>query len=184
MVRFPLRLLSHMASRSYATEYARIQLLFVQGWLKSVYPPNRLMTWTWKCRSPSTSLNQCIMQVCKGVLLFPSQPMLDDGDSMLRWGAVLDPHQTQGLWTFIETPFHINMLELREICQACMAFLPRTQGLFVQIMIDNMTIMFYVNTQRGAWSLLLCQEAVHLWNWCIHHQVTPVGLHQPGLKIL
>lgn len=49
----------------------------------------------------------------------------------------------------------------------CKHSLPCIRGQLVQVLLDIMTVVHYINKQGGAQSLQLCAEAIPVWNWCI-----------------
>lgn len=62
-------------------------------------------------------------------------------------GAHLDHLQIQGTWFLDDMGLYMNILELRVIILACIAFLPVLQNSMVQIFRDNMTAIRYTNKQ-------------------------------------
>ncbi|XP_065275732.1 epoxide hydrolase 3 [Emys orbicularis] len=45
---------------------------------------------------------------------------------------------------------------------------------------DNMAAMFYISKQGRARSSTVCQEAIHLWNFCVKHAIHLEDSHLPG----
>lgn len=72
------------------------------------------------------------------------------------------------MWTPWEARLHTHILELRAVCLACKVFLAVIHSLHIQLMSDHPGL----HEQGEVRSLLLCLEAVRLWNWCIRHKVT------------
>lgn len=99
--------------------------------------------------------------------------------SLLSWGAHLQTHTVQGKWSQWESTLHINFLELRAVCNACLHFLPITRQKTVRIMMDSIACMFYINRWEEQ-SQSLCAEALKLWNWCIQHGINISTAYLPG----
>lgn len=100
--------------------------------------------------------------------------------SIIGWGTHMGSHAKQGIGTPWEVRMPIHLLELKAICLACNAFLPVTRFCHIQSMTETMMIVFYINKQGRAQSLLLCTEAVSLWKWYIRNHVTFSAIHLPG----
>lgn len=110
-------------------------------------------------------------------------PLKDTGDRCVqdRLGCSL------GLWiqrtqSWEESQLHINMLELRAIYLACWAFLPFIEGITIQILMDNTTVMLYINNRDDLACPYLCHKVIYLWDWCILQLLNLVALHLPGTK--
>lgn len=91
-------------------------------------------------------------------------------------------HAIQGQWSPTETQLHINLLELRAVCNVCLHFLPQIINKTVGVRTSNITCIFYINWQGGARSQSLCIEAMRLWNWCISHNITVSASYCPGCQ--
>lgn len=76
----------------------------------------------------------------------------------------------------------LNVLELRALQSACVAFLSVLWDPLVQILMDNMFAVHYVKRHGGSESSPLCQNAIGLWTWCHHHGLTPLALYLPGMS--
>ena len=85
------------------------------------------------------------------------------------WGAHLDTAQASGVWSAEETSLHINHLELLAVYNALIAFRNHLNGMTIQLMSDNSTVVSYLVKQGGTVSvplylltrkiLLLAQDA-------------------------
>ena len=65
----------------------------------------------------------------------------------MGWGAHLLLHQTHGVWSAI--PRHINLLEFQAVFLAQQAFLLHVQNQHLISMMDNTTVVAYINKQGG-----------------------------------
>lgn len=54
---------------------------------------------------------------------------------------------------------------------ALTAFLLSLKGHRVQMIMDNIATMYYINKQGGATLVTLYTQALTLWPWCIHHHI-------------
>lgn len=101
---------------------------------------------------------------CVGVPFLQLAPtmILTTDASLICWGAHLHTHTVQGRWSLTEFTLHINLLELQEVCNACLYFLPLITHCTIRVMTDNSACMFYINRQGRARSHLLCLEALKL----------------------
>ncbi|XP_065406172.1 uncharacterized protein LOC122174245 [Chrysemys picta bellii] len=187
-VRSCLTLLGHMASCTYVTRHARLRLRPLQTWVSSIYCPHRdsLNMVVTVPNSVLTSLTWWLDHnvVCEGMPFHAPQPSLHlvTDASSLGWGAHLNEHHTQGLWTAPQLALHINVRELMVVRLACQAFLNLLRGRCVLVLIDNTTAMFYIKKQGGARSSILCQEAIRLWDFCIAHSIHLTASFLPGVQ--
>lgn len=151
--------------------------------------PHRLVTLTPRVlESLPWWLN--LQAVCVGMPFSMPQPSLSPvTDASARgWGAHLDKLRTQGLWSQVELPLHINVRELWTVRLSCSTFQTHLQGSCVSVLKDNTTAVFYINRQGGARSSPVCQEALKLctqYSWrpptsmatsaLVHHAAGPVS---------
>ena len=69
--------------------------------------------------------------------------------------------QVQGLWTTRQLPWHINLKEL-EAARLSLHELMR-EGDMVQLYMDSLVAVAFVNRQGGTRSRILCASALSLW---------------------
>ena len=50
----------------------------------------------------------------------------------------------------------------------------------VQLRVDNITTVSYVNYKGGTTSLKLCKLAITMWTWCTSQNITFTAEHLPG----
>lgn len=96
------------------------------------------------------------------------------------WGAHLDLHEAQGVWTQEESLLHINFLELEAVRRALLEFrlLIRDQDVLVHG--DNTTCLAYLRHQGGTNSRSLSLLAEEILLWCQTNQVRMSVQFVPG----
>ena len=82
------------------------------------------------------------------------------------WGAHLDGHSVQGVWTTDEASLHINVLEMRAVRLALEEF-GVAEGANILVASDNATVVAYVNTEGGTRSHQLWLATVPLLHLAI-----------------
>ena len=60
------------------------------------------------------------------------------------------------------------------------AFQPLLLGSVVQVVTNNMTMMYYINKQGGNHAVGLLLLSVHFWEWCLEDRIFPVAIHLAG----
>ena len=85
----------------------------------------------------------------------------------MGWGATLSTSTTQGLWTFHEAQFHINILELLAINFGLRALLDDSHDTHIQIQSDNTTAIAYITEMGGCHSQECDSVARDIWEWAI-----------------
>ncbi|XP_060546629.1 uncharacterized protein LOC132711500 [Pantherophis guttatus] len=110
----------------------------------------------------------------------PHRSVLTTDASLSGWGAHLDSHMVQGLWTEAEKDSSINFLELRAIFLALRHFLPLLQGKHVLVLTDNVSAKAHVNRQGGTRSRSLFHESLQLGLWAETHLASLTASHISG----
>ena len=100
--------------------------------------------------------------------------------SNTRWGARQGKLQTGGRWSQTETAHHINYLELLVAFLALQCFAKHSNRITVQIKLDNVTAVTYINKLGGAHSQPLYQLTLTIWEWCVQRYVYLVAEYRPG----
>ncbi|XP_050821605.1 uncharacterized protein LOC127057031 [Gopherus flavomarginatus] len=72
--------------------------------------------------------------------------------------------------------------KMRAVRLACQGFLQQLRGRGVSVFTANTTAMCYINNLGGTWSSPFCQEAIHLWDFCIAHSINLVASFLPGVR--
>lgn len=84
---------------------------------------------------------------------------------------------------FVDYPeARLRTFEFHAVFRASQQFFPHVWGKTVEMLTDNITVVFYVNKQGGAWSDNLCREVIKLWNFCIQRSVTLSQLFVSGAE--
>ena len=96
------------------------------------------------------------------------------------WGAHLDDHTARGTWSFPESKFHINHLELKAVFLALKEFRTLVCNKTVLIATDNTTVVAYINKEGGMKLGSLCALLWRILSWCTRQQVTLRARHIPG----
>lgn len=131
------------------------------GWPCSLSPAGMSWTeWSWCQATSLSSLDwwldpKSVRQVVPFVTPSPSLTLVSDA-SDLGWGAHLDELNTQGCWLYSDLGLHMNVMELKAVCQAFQSFLFHLKGRVVQVLMDNTAAVYYINKQVGARSSGLC----------------------------
>ncbi len=108
--------------------------------------------------------------------------MVIQSDASLQgWGAVSQGRRIQGRWSFKESAWHINCLELKAATLAIQTFLNGQQNLQVHLQLDNTLAVAYINHKGGTHSPQLMRLTSILWGWCLDHQIQVLATHLPGV---
>ncbi|XP_014353257.1 uncharacterized protein LOC106706602 [Latimeria chalumnae] len=113
-------------------------------------------------------------EVFSELVVLSNQPSLGgksgSGSLDLHYNRCQSPRlggsKAQGLWFPREQRFPINILEMRAVFRALLAFKLQIQGLSVKIQTDNIT-MSYIIKQGGTKSPLMLKEAVQVLHWAV-----------------
>jgi len=74
---------------------------------------------------------------------------------------------TGGRWLHVESSHHINYLELLAAFLALQSFAKLCHDMTIQMKMDNVTAVKYINKLGGTHSSLLCQLALTIWEWSL-----------------
>lgn len=96
------------------------------------------------------------------------------------WGAALGNQEIGVRWTDVETPNHINILELQAAFFALKAFCHTTNNTHVQLQIDNTTAVAYITNMGGSKSTQLNNLVKEMWTWCINKNIWLSAGHIAG----
>ena len=116
-----------------------------------------------------------------GKLIFPDchETILSDA-SLKGWGAFSAGQGTHGPWSVEDRGRHINELELIAAFNALKAFLGKETNIAVNIFLDNMTAVAYINKGGGSRSRTLTQIASELLSWCEARSISIQASFIPG----
>ena len=157
-----------------------IQLFFLDMWRPSTGSPQDLILIPQSLR-PKIAWWSVEMNLMKGVPLEspPVEIRLFTDASTKGWGAHLDGQNVQGSWTVQESALHINLLEMRAVKQALVAFqIPVNSSILIST--DNSTVVSYINHQGGTRSKSLWIETIPLFHLAISKNWTICARHIPG----
>ncbi len=117
-----------------------------------------------------------------GKRFFPKLPDLEiyTDASLTGWGAVCNGVTTNGSWTLSDSRRHINELELIGALFAIQAFVGRSSGIAVRLVLDNATAVAYINHGGGTRSLALTTIAKDLVAWCEKQEIAVEAVHIAG----
>ena len=59
-------------------------------------------------------------------------------------------------------------------------FAKHCQGITIQLKLDTVTAVTYINKLGGTHSHTLCQLAITIWEWCIQRNILLLAEHLPG----
>ena len=96
------------------------------------------------------------------------------------WGAHLLDQSASGLWSYQETSLHINILEMKALFLALLAFQDTTTDQRVTAMCDNSSVVAYVSKQGGTVSDSLCELTGQLLRWTEADKVLLEARYLPG----
>lgn len=153
-----LQLTGHMAATTYVVHRARLHFSCLQHWIVSVYTPTRHHIH--KRVTPPSAVTISLRwwteprNLLAGVPFHHPQPSacITTDASLTGWGAHMNGMSVQGRWSPRETTFHISILELRAVFNACKHFQVPIRDTTVRILTDNISMMYYINCQGGTGS--------------------------------
>ena len=88
--------------------------------------------------------------------------------------------QTGRRWSLTKSSHHINYLKLLAAFLALQCFAKHSSRIAVQMRLDNVKAVTYINKFGVTHSQALCQLALMIWDCCIQRDVFLVAEHLPG----
>src|SRR6185437_7218412 len=85
-----------------------------------------------------------------------------------------------GHWNHHESKLHINLLEMKAIYFALLAFRDISNH-SILVRTDNTTCVAYINHQGGTTSPILSKDAETLWELCLNRNIHLRAEHVPGI---
>ena len=101
--------------------------------------------------------------------------------SGVGWGACCNTRNTGGLWSLTETTHHINYLETLAAFVALKCFTNELRNAHVQLQIDNMTAVYYINNMGVIHSPVINLLSRNVWEWCIARNLMLSAIHVSGI---
>ena len=98
---------------------------------------------------------------------------IESDASNMGLGVQQGEQLTGGRWSQEEASHHINYWELLAAFLALQCFA-------IQMKLDNVTAVTYINKLGGIHSLPLYQLAVTIWEWCNQRNIFLLAEHLPG----
>lgn len=97
------------------------------------------------------------------------------------WGATLGSVRTGGLFSFEESNYHINILELKAVLFSLKALCSDMQTVHIKVLSDNSTTVHTINNM-GSCKSMQCNLVVHeIWDWAIQRDIWLTVSHIPGV---
>jgi len=96
------------------------------------------------------------------------------------WGARKGDIRTGGQWSRAESSNHINYLELLAAFLAVQCFGKEQFNITIQLKLDNITAVSYINKMGGTHSQALCRLSIALWDWSLQRNIFLTAEHLPG----
>ena len=96
------------------------------------------------------------------------------------WGASMNELTSNGPWTSVDSPRHINELELLAVFNALQAFLPFASNVSVRLFLDSAVAVSYINRCGGTRSKCLQILALELIRWCENRNILVHAIHIAG----
>ena len=90
---------------------------------------------------------------------------IESDASSKGWGACQREQTTGARWSQGETLHHISYMELLVAFLALQSFAKHNHSMTIQMKLDNVTAMTYINKLGGTHSPLLSQLASTIWEW-------------------
>ena len=181
-----LQLLGLMASCIQLVPNARLHMRPVQLHLLYFWKPSSKDL---QCQIPRTEqvVNHLVWwlqpeNILKGqsVQQWTATQVIQTDASLTGYGACLDRHIIQGIWSQSEKRLHINCLEMKAVHIALQKFMHLIKGQNVLIRSDNITVVQYINKQGGTRSPPLCYLAWNLWQLALQNKVSLKAAHIAG----
>ena len=102
--------------------------------------------------------------------------------SLIGWGAATGHLTTGGKWSYRESQYHINALELLAAFFAVKSFKNSISSKNVRIMLDNTAAVCIIN-RKGTTHNDTCNDiVVQLWEFCQVNNILLTAYHIPGTE--
>ena len=101
--------------------------------------------------------------------------------STIGWGGICQDVMMSGTWDNVQKLFHINVLEMLAVQSALLALCPQ-KGIHIQLVVDNSTVVAYINRKGGTHSATLNRIAREIWFWALEKEIHLSAIHVAGIK--
>jgi len=99
-------------------------------------------------------------------------------------GHLLPGDDYAGAWIAAKHLSQINYLELSAAFLTLKTFIRHKRRINVQLRMDNVTSIAFINRMVGTHSTALLDLAVTIWEWCLEREIIIHAEHLPGsLKV-
>ena len=104
---------------------------------------------------------------------------IESDASKQGWGASCQGTNTGGPWTASEQSEHINSLEMKAAFLALQSFCSKRTSISVLLLMNNITVISFLNRLEGSHSRPLSYLAKEIWTWCTQNKITIHAKHLP-----
>ncbi|XP_068690138.1 uncharacterized protein [Montipora foliosa] len=121
-------------------------------------------------------------QYPKPITPLPPDITLVTDSSLKGWGGVIEgtPNVTGGRWSYQESKFHINYLELKAILLVLQFLCNHMQCCHIKLLCDNTTALSYTRNMGGTKSRVCNEMTREIIMWCMARHLTLSISHLPG----
>ena len=121
-------------------------------------------------------------QYPEAITPLPPDITLITDSSLKGWGGVIEgtPNVTGGRWSYQESKFHINYLELKAILLALQSLCNHMQCCHIKLLCDNTTDVSYIHNMGGSKSRVCNEMTREIVTWCMARHLTLSISHLPG----
>ena len=121
-------------------------------------------------------------QYSKAITPLPPDITLMTDSSLKGWGGVIEgtPNVTGGRWSYQESKFRINYLELKAILLVLQSLCNHMQCCDIKLLCDNTTAVSYVRNMGGTKSKVCNEMTREIIMWCMARHLTLSISHLPG----
>ena len=122
------------------------------------------------------------LQIFNGRYLIQPQNFLTmrTNASKKGWGAVCQGIPAGGGWNLQEQQLHINVLEMKAVKLALLAYHKHFKMKAIHFQIDNTTALSYLVIMGGTKNKYLVELAKEIWRYLLHHGITITEEYLPS----
>lgn len=122
------------------------------------------------------------LAAAEGKPFFIAEPdmVLFSDASLTGWGGHSGGVRTRGPWSVEESTFHINELEILAAFNVLKAFAHRSRDITIDLYMDNMSAVCYLNKGGGTASKRLTDLVYLFSSWCEERRLTIRAFFLPG----
>ena len=183
----PQRCLSSHSSSCEHPHHGRLQLRFLQFWIKRHWAQHR-QSWDTPLQLDTEFLSHLRwfnrQDVLKGEPLHLPEPNLFffTDASLTGWGASWQDRYLSGQWSCQDSNQHINWLELEAIRLAVLQWGPLWINQTAHVYCDNSTAVAHIRKQGGTHSMSLFHKTLELFHLLDQFGIILITTHLPGAR--